>query len=92
MREPLVLNLDGTVLKSKEELHNTIAWQLSLPDYYGHNLDALWDVLSTWSKPLQIEVSNIVLLQKHLGEYEEALLQVLNDVVAENDAITLNIS
>ena len=88
----LTLNLDGTVLKSKEELHSTISWQLALPDYYGCNLDALWDVLSTWSAPLRIEVTHTDLLKLHLADYVDALLELLHDAAAENSTITLIIS
>ena len=79
MSDTLILNLDGAVLKTKEELHSKIQWQLNLPDYYGRNLDALWDVLSTWSKSLCIEVTHIAALQNHLGDYADHLLQLLND-------------
>ncbi|MBQ2020934.1 MAG: barstar family protein [Peptococcaceae bacterium] len=88
----LTLNLDGAVLKSKEELHSTISWQLALPDYYGRNLDALWDVLSTWSAPLRIEVTHTDLLKLYLADYVDALLELLHDAAAENSTITLIIS
>ena len=91
MSDTLILNLDGAVLKTKEELHSKIQWQLNLPDYYGRNLDALWDVLSTWNKPLCIEVTHIAELQNYLGDYADALFQLLNDVVQENTAVTLQI-
>ncbi len=87
-----VLNLDGSVLKNKEELHNTVFYQLALPDYYGRNLDALWDVLSTWSAPLCIEVTHTELLKRHLADYADALLELLHDAAAENNTITLIIS
>lgn len=92
MGDTAVLNLDGTVLTSKEELHNTIFYQLALPDYYGRNLDALWDVLSTWSAPLRIEVTHTELLKRHLAYYADALLELLHDAAAENSTITLIIS
>lgn len=92
MGDTAVLNLDGTVLTSKEELHNTIFYQLALPDYYGRNLDALWDVLSTWSAPLRIEVTHTELLKRHLADYADALLELLHDAAAENSTITLIIS
>ena len=92
MNDKLVLNLDGSILKSKEELHSTIQWQLQLPEYYGRNLDALWDVLSTWSAPLCIEVTHTELLKRHLADYADALLEMLHDAVAENNTITLIIS
>ena len=89
MSDGLILNLDGNVIESREELHNTIAWQLSLPDYYGHNLDALWDILSTWSKTLRIEVTHAAQLQQHLGDYADALLQLLREAVEDNNTITI---
>ena len=92
MSDIAVLNLDGTVLESKEELHNTVFYQLALPDYYGRNLDALWDVLSTWSAPLCIEVTHTELLKRHLTGYADALLELLHDAAAENNTITLIIS
>ena len=92
MNDTIILNLDGTVLESKEELHNTVFYQLALPDYYGRNLDALWDVLSTWSAPLCIEVTHTELLKRHLTGYADALLELLHDAQRENDVITLNIS
>ena len=92
MGDTAVLNLDGTVLTSKEELHNTIFYQLALPDYYGRNLDALWDVLSTWSAPLRIEVTHTELLKMYLADYADALLELLRDAAAENNTVTLIIS
>lgn len=89
--DAITLNLDGTILKDKEELHNTIAWQLSLPSYYGRNLDALWDVLSTWSKPLRIEVTAAETLRKHLGPTADGLLQLLKEAAEENTVIQLEI-
>ena len=92
MGDMIILNLDGSILKSKEELHNTVFYQLALPDYYGRNLDALWDVLSTWSVPLRIEVTHTELLKRHLADYADALLELLHDAAAENNTITLIIS
>ena len=92
MSDIAVLNLDGSVLKNKEELNNTVFYQLALPDYYGRNLDALWDVLSTWSAPLCIEVTHTELLKRHLADYADALLELLHDAAAENNTITLIIS
>ena len=83
----ITLNLDGNVLKSKEELHSTISWQLELPDYYGHNLDALWDMLSTWSKPLSIEVTHAEQFIANLGDYADALFGLLHDAADENKEV-----
>ena len=32
--------IDGAAIETREQLHDTLAQQLSLPEYYGRNLDA----------------------------------------------------
>ena len=46
------LRLNGSILADRQQLHKEIARQLQLSEYYGENLDALWDVLTEWSQPL----------------------------------------
>ena len=40
------IEIDGTRILSEEQFHTEIAKALDFPDYYGNNLDALWDCLS----------------------------------------------
>lgn len=44
----LRINLSG--LESKDQLHDLLALGLKLPPYYGRNLDALYDSLTTSRK------------------------------------------
>ncbi len=44
MEQVFYIDLKG--ITTKEELHDLLAKELSLPEYYGHNLDALHDVLT----------------------------------------------
>jgi len=39
--------LEGASVRSLNELYDELARCLPLPDYFGRNLDALWDVLSS---------------------------------------------
>lgn len=48
--------IDGSQLNKQKELHETIARQLELPDYYGENLDALWDILTEQTAPMKITI------------------------------------
>ena len=41
------VKLNGNKMKSKEEAHLYIKKKLKHPEYYGNNLDALWDTLSS---------------------------------------------
>ncbi len=49
--------LDGKQMRSKKGMHDHIREQFGFPDYYGGNLDALWDCL-TEKRPGRIEVCN----------------------------------
>ena len=40
-------NLPGKAIRSVEEFYDEIARGLHFPEYFGRNLDALWDVLTT---------------------------------------------
>ena len=39
--------IHGRTVGSLHDFYREVESQLSLPDYFGRNLDALWDVLST---------------------------------------------
>ncbi len=44
------IRLDGLALPSLEAVHDRFAQALPLPEWYGRNLDALFDCL-TWGSP-----------------------------------------
>ncbi len=42
-----VIKIDGFQINSKADFHRIIGEKLDFGPYYGHNADALWDMLST---------------------------------------------
>ncbi len=40
--------LDFTKTRTVRQMHQRIGRSIALPDYYGNNLDALYDVLTAW--------------------------------------------
>ncbi|MEQ4454256.1 barstar family protein [Kosakonia sacchari] len=42
-----VISIDGFQINSKADFHRIIAQKLDFGPYYGHNADALWDMLSS---------------------------------------------
>lgn len=72
--------LDGGRLARREEAHDYLSTVLSLPDYYGRNLDALWDLLTEWSRPTRL----VLCRTEAMGIYGEAILGTLRDAAAEN--------
>ena len=41
----MTLTLDGLQMSGRAAAHDHLKAQLKLPDYYGRNLDALYDLL-----------------------------------------------
>lgn len=85
------VTLSGNKMKSKELMHTYLAKKLKFPTYYGKNLDALHDCLSEIGHPLHITVTYTDRLKEHLGDYGEALLQVLKDAEKENERISVSV-
>ena len=65
------------------KVHEKLARSLDFPDYYGKNLDALYDVLSVYPEP----VCFLFLPGGH--PKERGFLEVLKDVRLENPRVRL---
>lgn len=85
------VKLNGNKMKSKEEAHLYIKKKLKHPEYYGNNLDALWDTLSSINFPIKIKLKNKDKLIENLGKYGESLIQVFQDADKENNNIIFKI-
>ena len=83
--------LDAREISDKEALHAALAAQLDFPDWYGGNLDALYDLLSASSRPCNLVIRDAPALEAALGEYARRLLRVLTDVCLANPAVTLRV-
>lgn len=82
--------IDGGTIGSREALHRALRETLSLPEWYGKNLDALYDCLTDLREPVELEVTNATKLCESLGGYALALLHVLRDSERENENLTVS--
>ena len=78
------LTLDGAVIPDRETLHTTLASLLRLPDYYGRNLDALYDCLTSLPEETSLVLEHPAALEQALGGYARAFFRVLQDAAREN--------
>lgn len=83
--------IDGNKMKDKQTLHAYLKEQCKFPEYYGNNLDALYDVLTDRSEPLEIKVEHAEELKELLCGYGEAFIETLEDAAASSKNITLEI-
>ena len=71
--------LDGSRMTQRDELHAHLKKKLSLPDYYGANLDALNDCLGERRERDLIVIENAGEFVGACGPYGLKLLQVFAD-------------
>jgi len=83
--------LNGKKMDTREHAHRHLQKQLRLPAYYGANLDALWDLLSTCGEAIQVTLVNRGDMISALGDYGEKLIQVFKDAERGNDRLRFRI-
>ena len=76
--------IDGEAIASREALHDALEEQLSLPAWYGRNLDALYDCLTDLREDTELWVIHTAALRERLGGYALGLLRMLRDTEEEN--------
>ena len=79
--------LDGNKITDRETLHKTLAENLSFPDWYGGNLDALYDCLTDFHEDAEIRLVNEAALREHLGNYALLLEKVIGRAAKDNPLI-----
>lgn len=76
------ITIDISGADSREKIHDILSEQLSLPDYYGRNLDSLHDILSTAyiKQRVQFDMTGFASLPEDLMPYGTKILQVFTDI------------
>ena len=83
--------LDIEKMRSLPMLHKYLHTALALPEYYGANLDALYDCLTEIVEPTELVVPKKVAQGDYLGWYGEQFLQMLQDAAAANEALKITL-
>ena len=86
MRELLI---DGELIHSKNDFYDAVRSQLSVPDYFGNNLDALHDIMTEYSEPVRLTIEHLTSLRKSLGS---TYLMLLFTVMTESEGQILILS
>lgn len=76
-----VIELDGRHMDTRAALHRRLKEALSLPEYYGNNLDALHDCLGEM-RQVQIVLRYPQALLNSLGNYGQRVIRLFEDEAA----------
>lgn len=79
-----IVELDGRKMDSIQNTHTYLKESMELPEYYGENLDAMYDVLSDISENTFVFVLNSQQMRKSLGDYSARMEQVWEDLAQSN--------
>ena len=80
-----IIILDGKCMGDFESAHDYLGRTLRLPEYYGRNLDALYDCLcGLFTSDCIIILLNGGQMKNGLGVYGDKLIQVFEDAMGEN--------
>ncbi|MDX5386420.1 MAG: barstar family protein [Marinobacter sp.] len=78
--------MNGREILSEADFHNKISEAMNFPSYYGKNLDALWDVLSTdIERPVTLVWENADSSKESMGNSFAKIVDLLNRVMAQDE-------
>lgn len=83
--------LDGALMTDRTAVHDLLAEKFGFPDYYGRNLDALYDLLSAYSVPVAVTIVHEAQMHDNLGSYGKSLLRTLHDGSSSNPNVKLSV-
>jgi len=84
--------LSGKTIRSLDDLYDQLTKKLSFPDYFGRNLDALWDVLaSDVEGPFEIVWKDAGASKKSMGKSFERAVNLLKELETERDDFTFKL-
>lgn len=89
MRAMTEIILDGRELQSLEDVHDRFARALDLPEWYGRNLDALFDCLTDPETAVTIRLLHRESLEERLGRRGRGLVRLLRRAAVEQPQVTL---
>ena len=83
------ITIDCRGFVPRSDLHDAFARALSFPDWYGNNLDALHDQLTSLSQETCIELLHWEDAETALGRYAQGAKRAILDAAEKNPNLTV---
>ena len=84
--------LDFADIKTLWELHEYFQEVFHLPEYYGRNMDALWDCLHcSFELPTIITLKNISEIPQEMQPEIPIMLELFRDLESEDEEVSVKI-
>ena len=80
----MTVTIDCSEIQSKEDFHRAFAKSLHLPGFYGSNLDALHDCLTSLPQKTVLNLLHTESLIHNLGPYGRAAINAIAHAEREN--------
>ena len=87
----MAIILDGKAMTDRTAAHSHLAERLSLPAWYGRNLDALYDALTEIGTDTELILEDPAAVEAQLGKYGGALLSTMQEAAEENPHLIITL-
>ena len=77
--------LDGRLMTTKNRLYEYLEEAFDLPDYFGKNLDALWDVLNEETESVTLHFTYVQKFLEEMDGYGEQVIRMFTSLNQLND-------
>ena len=84
------ITIDGFEVEHMRDVHQQFSRALTFPEYYGYNLDALWDQLTSLTEELIVEIKHKETLRQKLMNHYQPLMTLLKALDQEGNLSLLS--
>lgn len=78
-----IIELDGTSWSSEDDFYSALLTEMGSPNWHGHNLNALWDSLTSDINEVRPPISVVVQGASHLSPDMQALFEGVSGLFAD---------
>ena len=83
-----LIELDLNTFETKEDVHSFLAEEMEFPEYYGNNLDALYDILTEDYTDKVIRIVGLDDMAADMRDYAHKFRRLCEDICEEYEEIT----